>query len=305
MNKKFLFVGHRFGKVGRAGYHLTKRLAQAFPNVSDYLIENDIENWNTFLKLSSNYNRVIFVTQNLISYKIGLDFVKLMNLDHLVFIRNEYNFSSYNSCSNGFHYYLKYDMFKFFFPCVLDFNLKIINLPKTEYPTIGFYYRPDVAPDSCIYFLNLIKYLSEEINVVLLGYKNDIIATFNNVKFYQHTIDNNYFFNAIDYFIYPMSKIFEDPFPNTLLEAIQCNKQIVIPELSGRTHKDGIDDIIDCSNFSRDLKFTTQIDNSKTIFRFDTFSNFYQRVLDNNFEYSFERNNFDNFYNWIEKEVLT
>ena len=80
----------------------------------------------------------------------------------------------------------------------------------------------------------------------------------------------------------PTEQFFET-FPQTLLEAISCNKQIIIPNVS-RTFTDGIDDIKQCINYHINIndKFLC---NKNTILNHNNFHNFYLRLFNNNFYY--------------------
>ena len=68
------------------------------------------------------------------------------------------------------------------------------------------------------------------------------------MMYYFHTTNSQEFFSNIDYYLYAKSKTFIDPWPTTLEEAIQINKEIIILD-KGRNFEDGIDDVLSCCNY--------------------------------------------------------
>ena len=125
-----------------------------------------------------------------------------------------------------------------------------------------------------------------------------------NVKSYKHTFDNIEFFKNISHYVYPASRVFQDPFPHNILEAVQSGKQIIIPELPHRNHVDGIDDIKECIKWHKTFDENTHYDNSKCILNANAFRNFYLRLFENNFEHRFDKDKYKHFSDWIEHEVI-
>ena len=98
--------------------------------------------------------------------------------------------------------------------------------------------------------------------------------------------------------------MWDDPFPHSMVEAIQSECQIISPIISNRNHMDGVDDVLDCIQSHIEFDPDIYFDNSKTILNANNFKQFYQRVFDNDFEYSFERDKYNRFNEWIEAEVI-
>ena len=80
--------------------------------------------------------------------------------------------------------------------------------------------------------------------------------------------------------------------------------QIVSTVIKGRTHKDGVDDILDCIEYETDLIWDSDCYNKNTILNADNFQKFYKWLFENNFEYQFDRSKYKTFDEWIERELL-
>jgi hypothetical protein len=206
----------------------------------------------------------------------------------------------YNSCNNGFHYFRSYKNIKYFVPFVTDF----ITPNENENLCIGFYIRRDVTPDSLAYTKDFLNSLKHPIDIYVMGDPTPEFKNIKNVKSYTHTYDQFEFFSNISHYIYPTSVIHNDPFPNSVLEAVQCNKQIIFPKLPNRVHKDGIDDIKECIKWHDTFNENIYYDNKDCIIKNKYFEKFYLNLFENNFEYTFDRDKYKRFDKWIENEVL-
>lgn len=296
--KKYLLISHKFIDTKRGAHLTSERMVGEHPSHLVHL--NDLYAKN-LEELNEEYKRLIFITQAPHMYHLKMNYRRLKNLNPIIFLRSDFNPSLYESCNNGFHYYRKYNTIKNFIPFITDFKSDPQQIH--ERPCIGFYIRRFLVPDSHLKCIDFIKNISEDVDVITMG--NDIpeIKKFKHVKSYMHTLDNKDFFSHVTHYVYPTSKIFEDPFPNSVLEAVHSGKQIIFPKIQ-RDHFDGIDDIKDCikwhENFNPDLNY----DNSNCILKAENFKQFYLNAFDNNFEYSFDRSKYKYFNDWIEGEVL-
>ncbi len=291
----FLVIGKKFINLKRGGHVVTKRLCSMFP---DYLEYRETTQAVNLEELNEQYDRLIFRTQVPTCYATPVNIVRLLRLNHIIYIRRRHNFPTYNSCTNGFYYYKNNPDIKFYIPLITDF-------PTTKTPTrecLGFYSREYLTPDAYKWFVNKLDELSG-IDVCILGSKSKEIEQKTKGRF-KHTYDNIEFFNMVTHYVMPKSKAYIDPFPYTLLEAVQTGKQIILPTIHGRSHKDGIDDIQDFIKWHQKVDFNINYNNSGCPLVAKNFQQFYLDVFKNNFEYSFDRDMYKTMPDWVENEVL-
>ena len=297
--KKYLLISHKFLDTKRGAHTTSQRLMNEFPDYLDHL--NDLDSQN-LEELNEEYKRIIFITQAPHMYHIKMNYSRLKAINPIIFLRGDKNPILYESCNNGFYYYKTYKNIKYYIPFITDFNP--YKQKSHLKPCIGFYIRRFLVPDSHLRCIDFLKNLKHEVNVVTMGNNIPEIKSIPNVKSYKHTYDNKEFFSNISHYVYPASKKFQDPFPNTVLEAIQSNKQIIFLDIPNRNHVDGIDDIKDCIKWHKDFNPDLNYDNSNCILKFNNFKKFYIDLFNNNFEYSFDREKYKVFNEWIESEIL-
>jgi hypothetical protein len=292
---KYLVIGKSFSKLKRGGHIISKRFASNFPDHLEYRETSDARDLE---KLNEQYKRIIFRTQVPACYDTPVNIIRLLKINHVIYIREPFNFPTYNSCTNGFYYYKENPKLKHFIPLVTDF-------PKSTHPKdicLGFYSRKWLTMDSYICFIHMLKELPS-VDVCIMGSPSKQIERACKGNF-KHTYDNVEFFNSITHYVFPKSKQYIDPLPHALLEAVQSDKQIIIPTIEGRTHKDGIDDIQDFIKYHNKVDIDTYYDNTNYLLREEVFKDFYLRVFDNNYEYSFDRSKYSNMREWVENEVM-
>jgi len=280
LNKKYLFIAKKFKKIKRGSWTTSKDLKEEFPNYIELKENTKIKNLKNEVL---DYEKVVLITQVPHLYNMGINIISLKDIKHTIFIRNEYNVPLYNSCTNGFYYYKNHKNIKNYIPFIP--NIKTTHEPKNE--LIGFYYRPWLNTDSCVWFLD--SYKNNDIPIMTMG---DIPRKFIKRKNWQHTTDREEFFSKITYYIYPKSTLYIDPFPTSICEAIQAGKKIHLPNIGGRRWKDGIDDIEDCIKYDRN------------ILNFNVWKNWYNKILNNNFNNIMDRRKYNNMVDWILKEVI-
>jgi len=296
---KYLLTAHKYTYLKRGAHLTSNRLVDQFPENLDYKVDLDAQDLE---KLNNQYKRIIFITQQFQNYHFKLDISRLKKLNYIIMLRSNQNPILYNSGSNGFHYYKTYKNIKFYVPFVTDFPM--IEKVKHGIPCLGFYIRRNVTPDSLVYINDFLKNLKQSVDIFVMGNPTPEFLKYDCINSYTHTYDHIKFFSNISHYIYPTSKQFQDPFPNSILEAVQTGAQIVFPEIPNRTHKDGIDDIKDCIKWHKDFNPYIEYDNSNCILKAKNFKNFYLNLFENNFEYSFDRTKYSRFNEWIEGEVL-
>lgn len=293
---KYLITGHRFGPKKRGGYTIPSRFCSEHSEYCEFIEDRELRNVELIKKLG--YKRVIFWTQVPRCYSFPLNFLKLREIDHVIYLRDEWVNDFYNSCNNGFHYYRTYDQIKHFVPMITDFNVD----DKSNDLCFGFYVRKTMIPDSYDCFLDILSSLKFKVNLYVMGDDDHKLKHHQNVLTYTHTHDNKTFFRNVTHYFYPTSKSFQDPFPHSVLEAVQAGRQVIFPEID-RNHKDGIDDIKDCVKWHQTFNDDIYLDNSDHPLKPELFKNFYTRLFANNFEYSFDRSKFKNMREWIEYEI--
>jgi hypothetical protein len=298
---KYLVVGHKFGGLGRGGYHISKRFCDEHTKYCEFKEDKKAKNLEL---LESQYKRIIFRTQVPRCYNIPVNFVRLRKLNHIFYLRARYLNPLYNNCTNGFHYYQMHKGFDNYIPMITNFPVQEIK-PKQEI-CLGFYVRKWLTPDSFDCFINILDNLPYPMNVTIMGDPNDQIKNHNNVLHYNHTNDNVQFFNDITHYFYPTSKYFVDPFPHSVIEALQCGIKIIFPKIE-REHKDGIDDIKDCIYWEESktswISDKPQL-NENHPFKAEIWKKFYHKVFENNWEFRFDRNKYDSLYEFIKGEVI-
>lgn len=271
---KYLLIAKKFGKLKRGAWTASYDLSEYF---SQYItLKEDIEIKN-IKGVVSNYDKVIFITQVPHLYSFPVNFLTLYDVNHLIFIRDEYNLPSYNSCTNGFYYYKEHKSIKNYIPFIP--NIKV-DKPKEE--RIGFYYRPYLNPDACNWFVDNYRY--NDIPIMTMG---EIPIKFIKRRNWCHTYDRNEFWSNITTYVYPMSIKYIDPFPTSIAEAIQTGKEVLFPNIGDRNYKDGIDDCIEVYNYDR------------TLFNFSNYVSYYTNLFNNNMNNHINRYKYKSIIDYI------
>ena len=293
-------MGHKFGKLGRGGYHVSKRFCDEHPEYCEFKEDKKARNLES---IENKYKRIIFRTQVPRCYSIPVNFVRLRKINHIFYLREEHLNPLYNNCTNGFYYFKEREKFDNYIPMITDFPVQEITQPQEI--CLGFYVRKWLTPDSFDCFIDILDNLPYKMNVTIMGDPNDQIENHNNVLHYNHTNDNVHFFSEITHYFYPTSKYFVDPFPHSVIEALQCGKSLIFPKIE-RSHRDGIDDIKDCvwyretTNFSHDHPSM----NKNHPFKAEIWKKFYHKIFQNNWEFGFDRNKYNSMYDFIKGEVI-
>jgi len=293
---KYLVIGHKFGALGRGGYHISKRFCDEHPDECEFLEDKKARD---FEKLQDQYRRLIFRTQVPRCYNQPVNFVRLRKINHLIYLRAKYINPLYNNCTNGFYYYQIHKGFDNYIPMITDFPK--VSMPQHE--CLGFYVRKWLTPDSFECFMSILDSFKYKIRVTIMGDPSPEIENHNNVLHYNHTNDNVQFFSEITHYFYPTSKHFVDPFPHSVLEAVQCGKTIIFPKIE-RDFKDGIDDLKDVIHWHEDFNPFIDNLNKDQPLNSKTWKKFYQKVFDNNWEFDFCRDTYKDLSSFIQKFVL-
>lgn len=267
---KFLFKAESFSDIKRGGYTSNLRFCNRF---------------DKFCTLNDNeqYSKIIYRTAPPLE-----KFLEIYKNNDTIFVsvpNSKWLFDKINLASDGFTMYNNNKQINSFIPIVTKFNAK----QKSEKICIGFYNSEKTKPSAIKY----IKEIATNHNVLILG---DYIHGIKNTK------DNIHFFETITHYCHVPTPEFFETFPQSLLEAISCNKQIIIPKIH-RSFIDGLDDIKSCIYYHENINYNKYYDNSDTILSYKNFDEFYRKLFNNNFENFVERGKYKNLYDWCEKEL--
>jgi hypothetical protein len=138
-----------------------------------------------------------------------------------------------------------------------------------------------------------------------MGDESHEIKNHKNVLHYNHTNDNVQFFSEITHYFYPTSRYFIDPFPHSVLEAVQTGKTIIFPKIE-RNFEDGIDDIKDVIKWNE--KWNPIVDtslNKNHPLKSKIWKNFYKKIIfPSGWEFGFDRKKYKSLSKFIERFVI-
>lgn len=142
--------------------------------------------------------------------------------------------------TNGFSYFKNYrESYHRWFPTIYQSNFE----RNTEYESIGYYIR-DIREESNEAFVQFVQDLPNDFPIVTMGTVELIQSKLAQRKNWFHTYSSKLFWKSCSHYFYYRPATFEDPFPHTLLEAIQSNHRIISPKNPRRQFNDGIDDLL-------------------------------------------------------------
>ena len=271
-----------------------KTLGQKGLTVANYLKENYKNDFIVSNSLKTNCKRNIILSQFPIQYKTGL-INEYLNGIHFIrpeFIKN----SNLNYSTNCFSIFNENEKYKFFIPMLYEYKKESISNKEIN---VGYYYT--TYRNTINEFLEFIKNNINKVKFITLLNGNPLLISkllnINNQFIIENTLNKDYFFSKITHIITIMSKKFIDPWPTVLEEAVRCNKQIIILK-QNRNWKDGIDDICSCISYHENLNDLIY-DNSKcSINKFDL-KEYYNYLIQSNFEYLISRKTYKNFNSFL------
>lgn len=292
---KYALIGWNDNNQKRGAYTEAETLANHYKDKTTIFNANSNINID---KLRNEYDRIIYTYQN----PNNLRTKKKLNLKYsntdIQYIRYNIPTTYKYKTTNGFSMYLEHPLFVNYVPMMIP----MFEVDKeTNYDNIvlGYYIRPEYRPDDFRMFKSFLDNLKYDVTLYVMG---SFIYPFNqykHVKKLVYTKDNLRFYKNITHYVYSESNT-HDPYPTTLQEAVNCNKQIVILK-QNRKFKDGIDDIEECIDYHIELSNKLIYDNSNSILNKWNYDNFYNKVFDNNFEYTFDRSKYTSMRDWLEQ----
>ena len=297
---KYALIGWNDKQQKRGAYTEAAALQSKYPDILDVFDANtklDID------RLHSEYDRLIYTYQNpnkLYSKRV-LD-IRYFDKD-IVYIRKDIKTLFKYKTTNSFSMFRENtSIFNNFVPMILPTNIKIVSdsndSTNTNKIVLGYYLRPQYRPDDFKLFCDFITNLNIYVDLYVIG---SFVYPFNEktkyIKHITYTTDNNIFFNNITHYVYSMSNVF-DPWPTTLQEAINCNKQIIILK-QNRSFKDGIDDIMENIKYHTKLDTDVFYNNSNSILNTWNYDKYYRQVFENEFLYNFDVDKYKYFSDWL------
>ena len=291
---KYAIIGWNDKTQKRGAYTEAAALQSKYPDKVDVFDANTKININ---EIHNNYKRVIYTYQNpnnLYNKKV-LD-VRYYNKD-IVYIRENIKTIFKWKTTNGFSVYRENNVFCNFVPMMIPMFSPIQT--NTDKIVLGYYLRPQYRPDDYQMFCDFIYNLKIPVNLYVMGsfafpFNEKINNYINNIIY---TTDNAEFFNNITHYVYSMSKVF-DPWPTTLQEAVNANKQIIILK-QNRSFKDGIDDIMENIKYHTKLDTDVFYNNSNSILNTWNYDKYYRQVFENEFLYNFDVDKYKYFSDWL------
>lgn len=292
---KYALIGWNDKQQKRGAYTEAAALQSKYPDILDVFDANTKLDIN---KLHQQYNRLIYTYQNpnkLYSKRV-LD-VKYFEKD-IVYIRKDIKTLFKYKTTNSFSMYRQNQtVFNNFVPMLIPMFSPDTSI---DYNTIklGYYLRPQYRPDDYQMFCDFIYNIQIPVDLYVMG---SFVFPFNGktklIKNLIYTTDNNIFFNNITHYVYSMSNVF-DPWPTTLQEAVNANKQIIILK-QNRSFKDGIDDIMENIKYHTKLDTDVFYNNSNSIINTWNYDKFYKEVFENEFLYNFDVGKYKYFSDWL------
>ena len=300
---KYKLIFRTYGKPIRGANIKSHELAKVDSRIECYDID-DIKNIND---IRDNDSRLVFQTQGIHLYNQKYNFLKAKPTD-VIYIRHEHMPKLYpNPVNNGFSYTLqrgtKPKKFKFI-NSLKYCSPTLYNFPaseKSEEKVLGYYLRPTLTPDSNNWFLEFLNSLEKPVKLFTMGISNNY-SGHNNVISHTHTYDRFEFFKNVTHYLYFKSNTFTDPFPHSLMEAVQSGCQIIIPE-NKRDTDDGIDDIQSCIQFHTSLN-NEIIDNKDSLLNLN-FLKYQKMLIDKSFMFTpiNELKHYKNFNEWLYENI--
>ena len=292
---KYALIGWNDKQQKRGAYTEAATLQSKYPDILDVFDANTKLNIN---ELHQQYDKLIYTYQNpnkLYSKRV-LD-VKYFEKD-IVYIRKDIKTLFKYKTTNSFSMYRQNQtVFNNFVPMLIPMFSPDTSI---DYNTIklGYYLRPQYRPDDYQMFCDFIHNIRIPVDLYVMGSFKFPYSTYSKqIRNITYTTDNNIFFNNITHYVYSMSNVF-DPWPTTLQEAVNANKQIIILK-QNRSFKDGIDDIMENIKYHTCLDLDVFYNNTNSIINTWNYDKYYKEVFENEFLYNFDVDKYKYFSDWL------
>lgn len=290
---KYALLGWNDKQAKRGAYTEAKQLEQRYPsNVTAFNTNSAID----IGRIKDEFDKIVYTYQQPNQYLANTLFdIKRYNLD-IQYIRKEYFSIFKHKTTNGFSTYIENKFYNNFVPMMIPMYQ---SMPQMyDKISIGYYLRPIYKADCLVRFKNFIKNLNIDVDLWIIGTAQHCFKQLSkHIINEYHTFDRDAFFSNITHYIYSKSKTY-DPWPTTLQEAVNANKQIIIFE-NDRNFKDGVDDICENIKYHTKLDIDTYYDNINSIINNWNFDTFYKMVFENGFLHEIDRNKYKHIYDWL------
>lgn len=197
--------------------------------------------------------------------------------------------------TNGFSYLKRHnECFDGFLPTVYQ-----VEHGMSSKLGVGYYAR-DCRMQSNFAFVDFAKRLPSSINIVTMGTKQLLEKHLSCLPNWVHTYSNDEFWSSCTHYFYYRCSDFEDPFPHTLLEAVQSGHSIISIRDPRRSHQDGIDDILSCISFKEKFDFQMPAQRNATVLCKDVFSKVIEDIKSRQYNFS-GLHKCKTFYDWVDR----
>ena len=199
--------------------------------------------------------------------------------------------------TNGYSYFRRYRQhFDQWFPTIYGSHFDVNDIPS-----IGYYAR-DMRQQSNRAFIDFIQKLPTGVPIVTMGTKELIESKMPHGANWRHTYSNEDFWKSCSHYFYYQPSDFEDPFPHTLLEAIQSGHRIISYKDINRTFYDGVDDLLSCIEYD-DKFFPSRRGEKCDALESSLWKNYLTHIVESHFQLA--QNSFDCrlLYDWACKNL--
>lgn len=289
----YAIIGWNDTLAKRGAYTEAKQLEIEFPNyVKCFDGNSDI----SIEELRSNYDRLVFTYQNPERYRTRNLLNPIYYDRDIQYIRKNYFTFYKHKTTNGFSVYMENPFYSNFVPMLVPMY-KPVDTPNNKI-VLGHYTRIQYKPDDFAMFKEFLKNLDVDVELYVMGKCNYQYKPINRHIVYEyHTYDNETFWNNVTHYVYSETLAY-DPWPTTLQEAVNLNKQVIILK-QNRNFRDGINDTEDCIKYHTSLNPNIYYDNSKSILNTWNYRKYYEEVFSNDFIYDIDRNKNTGFTDWL------
>ena len=297
----YLLIGKSRDNYLSGSYLTYKRLSDHFPDNLHFIDGAEHPEFDISESLRQ-YSKIVLCCNNHKIYPFKIKNADLMQKNVMLFTRIREIAGVTNSIIGGFSVYRDWKCHKHFVPTIVS-SFDAYNDPDEK--TFGFYYRPQLAHDAFMRFLDAVRNLNQHVNVVFCGRQPDFLYVKSlcpNIQSIYHTINIADFFSRISHYVVAMDNAFIDPMPHLLVESVQAGKQITVIGCE-RDFEDGINDIMSVINYHTSLQDDSYLDNANNVLRFESFRNFFSNVIANKFSYHVDYDKYKNFYEWCAHEL--
>jgi hypothetical protein len=193
--------------------------------------------------------------------------------------------------SNGWSYYKHYKQYYYsWMPYIQDCGYVCGEFGLGYYASIK-------RPDSNREFVKFAKDL--KVPIVTMGNK-DCVQRLTGLNWY-HTTDSEEFFSKISHYWYWKSKMFEDPLPHTMLEAIQAGCRIIVPN-NDRSFEDGVDDLLSFIEYDKEFVKTNK-GCCPELLKAKAWNNWLTNHVTERFAIPVETRKYKSMYDWAEASL--